>query len=53
LYFSPNIIRVIKLRRMPWAWHAALQGRGKVHRGFCGETWGKETTWKIQAWTGG
>jgi len=23
LYASPNIIRVIKLRRMRWAWHVA------------------------------
>jgi hypothetical protein len=26
LYASPNIIRVIKLRRMKWTWHVALVG---------------------------
>jgi hypothetical protein len=26
LYFSPNIIRVIKSRRMIWAGHVALMG---------------------------
>jgi len=24
-------------------------GSGEVRRGFVGETWGKETTWKTQA----
>ena len=37
LYFSPNIFRVIKLRRMRCAWHVAGMGRGDVHTGFrCG-----------------
>jgi len=26
LYCSPNIIRVVKSRRMIWAWHAARMG---------------------------
>jgi hypothetical protein len=26
LYASPNIIRVIKSRRVRWAWHAACMG---------------------------
>jgi hypothetical protein len=26
LYSSPNIIRVIKLRRMRWSWHVARMG---------------------------
>jgi hypothetical protein len=30
LYFSPNIIRVIKSRRMKWAGHVARMGRGDV-----------------------
>jgi uncharacterized membrane protein len=30
LYFSPNIFRVIKSRRMRWAWHVARMGRGEV-----------------------
>jgi len=28
LYCSPNIVRVIKLRRMRWAGHVARMGRG-------------------------
>jgi hypothetical protein len=33
LYCSPNIIRVIKLRRMRWAGNAACMGvRGSVYR---------------------
>jgi hypothetical protein len=31
LYFSPNIVRVIKSRRMRWAEHVARMGEG---RGF-------------------
>jgi hypothetical protein len=34
LYSPPNIIRVIKSRRMRWAGHVALWGRGEVHTGF-------------------
>jgi hypothetical protein len=34
LYSSPNIIRVIKSRRMRWAGHVALKGRGEVYTGF-------------------
>jgi hypothetical protein len=30
LYFSPNIVRVIKSRRMRWAGHAARMGEGRV-----------------------
>jgi hypothetical protein len=30
LYFSPNIVRVIKSRRMRWAGHVARMGRGDV-----------------------
>jgi hypothetical protein len=29
LYFSPNIVRVIKSRRMRWAGHVALRGEGR------------------------
>jgi len=38
LYRSPNIVRVIKSRRMRWAGHVARMGRGEVHTGFGGET---------------
>jgi hypothetical protein len=35
LYFSPNIIRVIKSRRTRWAGHVGRMGeRGEVHSGF-------------------
>jgi hypothetical protein len=37
LYQSPNIIRVIKSRRMRWVGHVARMGRGEVHTGF---SWG-------------
>jgi hypothetical protein len=34
LYSSPNIIRVIKSRKMRWAGHVACMGRGEVLTGF-------------------
>ena len=34
LYCSPNIVRVIKSRRMRWAMHVAHMGRGEVYSGF-------------------
>jgi hypothetical protein len=34
LYSSPNIVKVIKLRRMRWAGNVARMGRGEVFRGF-------------------
>jgi len=37
LYCSPNIIRLIKSRRMRWAGHVACMGIGKVHTGFLWE----------------
>jgi hypothetical protein len=36
LYFSPNIVRVIKLRRMRWIGHVAHMGRGGVYTEFGG-----------------
>ena len=30
LYSLPNIVRVVKSRRMRWAWHVARMGRGEV-----------------------
>ena len=38
LYCSPNIVRVIKSRRMKWAVHVARMGRGETYSGFW---WGK------------
>jgi hypothetical protein len=34
LYSSPNIVRVIKSRRMRWAGHVARMGRGEMFTGF-------------------
>jgi hypothetical protein len=34
LYSSPNVVRVIKSRRMRWAEHVAHMGRGEVFTGF-------------------
>jgi hypothetical protein len=34
LHSSPNIIRVIKSRRMRWAGHVARMGEREVHTGF-------------------
>jgi hypothetical protein len=34
LHSSPNIVRVIKSRRMRWAGHVARMGRGGVLTGF-------------------
>jgi hypothetical protein len=34
LYSSPNIIRVIKSRRMRWAGHVGRMGKREVHTGF-------------------
>jgi hypothetical protein len=37
LYFSPNIVRVIKSRRMRWAGHVTRMGEGRdIYRVFVG-----------------
>jgi len=38
LHSSPNIVRVIKLRRMGWAGHVARRERERHVQGFDGET---------------
>ena len=38
LYPSPNIVRVIKSRRMRWAGLVARMGKGEAIQGFGGET---------------
>jgi len=45
LYSSPNIVRVIKSRRMIWAGHVVRMGEERgVYRVLLGGTGGKETT---------
>ena len=42
LYSSPNIVRVIKSRRMRWARHVARMGEGRgVHKVLVGKPEGK------------
>ena len=42
LYSLPNIVRVVKSRRMRWAGYAARMGEGRgVHRVLVGEPDGK------------
>ena len=44
LYCSPNIVRVVKSRRMGWAGHLARRGeRSGVYRVLVGEPEGKRT----------
>ena len=49
LFSSPNIVRVIKLRRMRWAGHVARmeEGRG-VHKNFVGKPEGKRPLGKTK-----
>jgi len=48
LYSSPNIIRVIKSRRMRWAGHVAVWSRGEVYTGFWWGNLRERTTWVTQ-----
>ena len=42
LYYLPNIVRVVKSRRMRWAEHLARMGEGRVvHRVLVGKPVGK------------
>ena len=41
LYSSPNIVRVIKSRRMRWAGHVARMGRGGAYKVLVGKPEGK------------
>jgi len=44
LYFSPNIVRVIKSRRMRWAGHVARMGEGRgVYRVLVGKHEGRRS----------
>jgi hypothetical protein len=46
LYSSPNIVRVIKSRRMKWAGHVAHGGREKCSQGFGWKAQRQEITGK-------
>jgi hypothetical protein len=47
LYSSPNIVKMIKSRRMRWAGHVACIGEGRgVYRVLVGRPKGKETSGK-------
>jgi hypothetical protein len=50
LYTSPNIVRVIKSRRMRWAGRVVRMGREEALQGYGGEFWGKETSWETRVW---
>jgi hypothetical protein len=52
LYFSPNVVRVIKSRRLRWVGHVACMGRGEVYTGFW---WGnlRETDHSLNPGVGG
>jgi hypothetical protein len=52
LYSSPDIIRLIKLRRRGWAGHVAYKGKKRnAYRARLGN-WNKETTWNTHAQMG-
>ena len=54
LYSLPNIVRVVKSRRMRWMGHVARMGKGRgVHRVLMGKICGKETTGETQTQMGG
>ena len=50
LYSSPNIVRVIKSRKMRWAGHVARMGEGRgVYRVLVGKPEGKRPLGETQA----
>jgi hypothetical protein len=49
LYFSPNIIRMIKSRRMRWAGHVARMGR-TAYRILVGKSEGKRPLGRPRRW---
>jgi hypothetical protein len=49
LYCSPNIVRVIKSRRMRWVGHVARMGRRVAYRVLVGKREEKDTTSETHA----
>jgi hypothetical protein len=54
LYCSPNIVRVIKSRRMKWAGHVGRMGEGRgMYRVLMGKLEGKRSRWRTRRrWEG-
>ena len=48
LYSLPNIVRVVKARRMKWTGHVARTGGERCAQGSSGETRGKEAIGETQ-----
>jgi hypothetical protein len=53
LYCSPNIVQVIKSRRMRWAGHVVRMGIGEVRTWFWWRNLRERVTWKTQVKMGG
>jgi hypothetical protein len=53
LYSLPNIVRVVKSRRMRWVGHVARMGREELCTGFWWGSLREKTTWETQAQRGG
>jgi hypothetical protein len=48
LYSSPSMIRMVKSRRMRWAWHVARIGQRGMHSRYCWESQKERDHWEDQ-----